>query len=157
MTANIPNTGSAIKMLENALEALDKSPEPRPGTFWQVFLYPYLDSVKKCFVSLAAQIRFYESAKCTTGSLTVTHPCGRQEHLSGRCVEALRLPLPDLEQDFVIYGRPDALRAVAKALDARGWPATGPAPVPALARQLAANAAITHQEAARPGETYDKR
>lgn len=96
-----------------------------------------MDSVKKCLASLSAQVRFYNSAKATMRAIAVRRKDGGDDYVSGLDLEALRLPLPNLEQDFVIYGKPDALRAVATALHSRGWPSNGPAPLTELAQELA--------------------
>jgi hypothetical protein len=137
VTASIQNTASAIKMLQKALDALDKTPEPLPGRFWQTFLFPYLDSVQKCFVSLAAQIRFYESAKSTGRALLVENEDGSHQLIDGRLVHALAVPQTNTPEPVVIYGKPDALRAVAAALQSHGWPSNGPAPLKELAQELA--------------------
>jgi len=138
LTANPQNTGSAIAMLQKALVySRDKSIPAAERLF---HLEIQIDSVLKCFASLAAQIRNYSSGKATTRAIAVRHPDGREEYVSGLALEALRLPLPNLEQDFVIYGKPDALRAVAVALAGRGWPSNGPAPLDVLAEELAAAA-----------------
>jgi hypothetical protein len=139
MTANPQNTGSAIAMLQKALAYSRDKTVPAADRLFHLEIQ--IDSVLKCFVSLAAQIRNYNSGKATSRSIALRHPDGREEYVSGLALEALRLPLPDLEQDFIIYGKPAALRAVAAALNSRGWPSNGPAQLDALTTELARAAA----------------
>ncbi|EEE44861.1 hypothetical protein [Roseibium alexandrii] len=140
MTASIQNTNSAIAILERTIDEFQKYPDAPTVLTKGFHLATLMDSVKKCLASLSAQVRFYNSAKATTRAIAVRREDGGDDYVSGLDLEALRLPLPNLEQDFVIYGKPDALRAVATALAGRGWPSNGPAPLHDLATQLAREA-----------------
>jgi len=135
MTASVQNSRSSLKVLQNGLkwfrEATGETVEERVR-----MLETLARSFEKCLDSLAAQIRFYQSAKSPTRALCVTHPDGRQEHLHGCQVEALCLPLPGKAEDAVIYGKPQALAALAEALESAGRTAIGPAPIHDLARRL---------------------
>lgn len=139
MTASVENTLSAIRVLESALDKFETvqgpPPEELPNTAFHLKIL--LNSVRKCFESLAAQIRFYQSAKSPTRALLVTHEDGRSEYLSGQSVETLCLHLPDQPQDVVVYGKPTALRALAKALSQSSQRVTGPHPIHSHARELA--------------------
>ncbi|WP_306147211.1 MULTISPECIES: hypothetical protein [unclassified Roseibium] len=137
MTASIQNTNSAIAILERTIDDFQKHPDAPTVLTKGFHLATLMDSVKKCLASLSAQVRFYNSAKATTRAILVRRDDGGDDYVSGLDLEALRLPLPNLEQDYVIYGKPDALRAVATALHSRGWPSNGPAPLTELGRELA--------------------
>lgn len=136
MTASIQNTLSAIEVLEKALEGYEtQHGAPRHELLTYHFqIRILLNSVRKCFESLAAQIRFYQSAKGTGRSLIVEDT---NEVINGQLVHALCVPLPGQSEDAVIYGKPAALKAVADALKANDQPFAGPSPIHDLARQLA--------------------
>lgn len=135
MTASVQNSRSSLKVLKNGLkwfrEATDETPEYR---VWMV--ETLVDSLEKCLDSLAAQIRFYHSAKSPTRALAVSHPDGSQQYVHGAAVEALHLPQPGKCEDAVIYGKPEALAAIAAALEIKGCPVSGPAPLNELACSL---------------------
>ncbi|CTQ53570.1 hypothetical protein LP7551_02094 [Roseibium album] len=136
MTAGIQNSNSSYFVLKRALEEFSEHHNDMPPEDKLEHVEILLDSVSKCLASLTAQVRFYESAKGVGRALLVENDDGSHDHISGQLVEALRLPLPNLQEDAVIYGRPDALRAVSTALGAQNWPATGPAPIHDLALKL---------------------
>lgn len=137
MTASTGNTRRSFEMLKKGIawfnERKDLSADDR---VWHV--ENLLDSFEKCMDSLAAQIRFYQSAKSPTRALMVAHDDGSTEVLSGQKVETLCLHVPGQPEDHVIYGKPAALAAIAGALAATGQTVTGPAPVHEHAEQLAA-------------------
>ncbi|WP_395175779.1 hypothetical protein [Roseibium alexandrii] len=139
MTANPQNTSGAIAMLQKALAYSRDKNVPEAERLFHLEIQ--IDSVLKCFASLAAQIRNYNSGKATTRAIALRHPDGSEEYVSGLGLEALRLPMPNLEEDFVIYGKPAALRTVAAALESRGWPSNGPAQLDTLTIELARAAA----------------
>ncbi|MEO0955761.1 MAG: hypothetical protein AAFY12_12265 [Pseudomonadota bacterium] len=141
MTASVKNTLSAIRVLEQALrEAESRQGPPKEGLCHAFNLGTLLNSVRKCVDSLAAQIRFYQSAKSPTRALIVTHDDGREEYVSGQKVQTLCLHIPDMAEDAVIFGKPEALSAIAAALAASGKHVSGPAPIHDLAKQLGATA-----------------
>jgi len=146
MTASVQNSRSSLKVLKNGLkwfrEATDETPEDR---VWMV--ETLVDSLEKCLDSLSAQIRFYHSAKSPTRALAVIHPDGSQEYVHGAAVEALHLPQPGKCEDAVIYGKPEALAAIAAILQSAGQPASGPAPLHDLSQRLAT---IAGQHSAAP-------
>ncbi|QFT31780.1 hypothetical protein FIV00_14910 [Labrenzia sp. THAF82] len=136
MTASIQNTASSLKVLLNGLkwfcEATHEPIEKRVE-----YLEILADSSHKCFASVAAQIRFYQSAKSPTRALIVTHEDGRQEYVHGQQVETLVLAQPDKAEDAVVYGKPEALKAIRAALAANGHTVTGPANIHDLSAQVA--------------------
>lgn len=138
MTASIRNTVSSFKMLKKGIAWFnDNKHLPAEDRVWHVEIL--LDSFEKCMESLAAQIRFYQSAKSPTRALVVEHDDGSVEHVSGQKVQSLCLHLPGQPEDHVIYGKPEALAAIAETLTASGKTVTGPAPVHEHAAQLAGN------------------
>lgn len=138
MTASIRNTVSSFKMLKKGIAwfKLNKA-MPAEDRVWHVEIL--LDSFEKCMDSLAAQIRFYQSAKSPTRALMIEHDDGSTEVLSGQKVQSLCLHVPGQPQDHVIYGKPEALRAIASALAATGQTVTGPAPLHEHAGLFAGN------------------
>lgn len=139
MTASIRNTVSSFKMLKKGIAWFNENKHLRADDrVWHVEIL--LDSFEKCMESLAAQIRFYQSAKSPTRALVVTHDDGREEIVSGQIVQSLCLHAPGQEEDHVIYGKPEALTAIAEALAASGKTVTGPAPLHEHAAQLAETA-----------------
>jgi len=98
-----------------------------------------LPDITRGMDSLAAQIRFYQSAKSPTRALMIEKDDGSTEILSGQKVQSLCLHMPGQPQDHVIYGKPEALAAIASALAATGQTVTGPAPVHDHAELLAEN------------------
>ena len=143
MTASIQNANSSFHILDRTLRQLDDlSAEEK---LWH--LEHLLDSLWKCLKSQSAQIRFYESAKHTGRALLVENGDGSHDVISGQRVEALRLPLPNLQEDAVIFGNADALKMVAVALSSLDWPSDGPAQLTDLANQLAEKANPPDMEA----------
>ncbi|WP_299481994.1 hypothetical protein [uncultured Roseibium sp.] len=142
MTASIRNTVSSFKMLKKGIAWFNENKHlPADDRIWHVEIL--LDSFEKCMESLAAQIRFYQSAKSPTRALIVTHDDGSEEVVSGQKVQSLCLHVSGQEEDHVIYGKPEALAAIAEALAKSGKTVTGPAPVDEHAAQLAETAPET--------------
>ncbi|MET1410731.1 hypothetical protein ABVF61_00585 [Roseibium sp. HPY-6] len=142
MTASLQNTRSSFQMLKKGIAWFNGNKHlPAEDRVWHVEIL--LDSFEKCMESLAAQIRFYQSAKSPTRTLVVTHDDGREEVVSGQKVQSLCLHGLDEEEDHVIYGKPEALAAIAEALAGNGKTVTGPAPVHEHAAQLAETAPAT--------------
>ncbi|MBG6205414.1 hypothetical protein IWQ49_000058 [Labrenzia sp. EL_126] len=136
MTASIQNTRSSFAVLKKGIAWFKSNTKQTPQErVWHVEIL--LDSFEKCMESLAAQIRFYQSAKSPTRALLIKHEDGRSEYLSGQCVETLCLHLPDQSQDVVVYGKPTALRELAKALSQSGERVTGPHSIHSHAQELA--------------------
>lgn len=138
MTASIRNTVSSFKMLKKGIAWFNQNKAmPSEDRVWHVEIL--LDSFEKCMDSLAAQIRFYQSAKSPTRALMIEKDDGSTEVLSGQKVQSLCLHMPGQPQDHVIYGEPEALQAIASALAATGQTVTGPAPLHEHAALLAEN------------------
>lgn len=136
MTASIQNTWSSFKVLLAGLKAFRDATHLSIEDRYEM-LWPLTDSFHKCLVSLSAQIRFYQSAKSPTRALIVTHEDGSQEYVQGQQVETLVLAQPDKAEDAVIYGKPEALKAIRAALAANGHTVTGPANIHTLSAQVA--------------------
>ncbi|MEO1110503.1 MAG: hypothetical protein AAFX90_21565 [Pseudomonadota bacterium] len=135
LTASTQNTSSSFKMLKKGIEWFKSNKDlPAEERVWYVEIL--LDSFEKCMDSLAAQIRFYKSAKSPTRALTVTHNDGREEFVSGQKVQTLCLHLPGSAEDAVVFGKPEALNAIADALAAAGHKISGPAAIHEHAEQL---------------------
>lgn len=138
VTASIRNTVSSFKMLKKGIAWFNQNKAlPAEDRVWHVEIL--LDSFEKCMDSLAAQIRFYQSAKSPTRALMIEKDDGSTEVLSGQTVQSLCLHVPGQPEDHVIYGKPEALEAIASALAANGQTVTGLAPVHEHAEQLAGN------------------
>lgn len=135
LTASTQNTSSSFKMLKKGVEWFKSNKHiPAEERVW--YIEVLLDSFEKCMDSLAAQIRFYQSAKSPTRALTVTHKDGREEFVSGQKVQTLCLHLPGSAEDAVVFGKPEALNAIADALAAAGHKISGPAAIHEHAEQL---------------------
>ena len=135
MTASIENSRSSLKVLLNGLawfrEASDVPVEDRV-----TMLETLARSFEKCVDSLAAQIRFYESAKGTGRAYWIKQEDGSETHVDGQQLATLRLALPGAEHDAVIHGKPEALAAVAAVLSGNGHTVTGPAGLHDIAAAL---------------------
>lgn len=138
MTASIENSHSSYCLLECALADFQRQEGDMSAEQKIQHITILMDSIKKCLQSLSSQVRFYESAKGAGRAFAVEHEDGTTEYVTGQSVKALRLPLPNLEKDAVIYGSEEALKAVASALGEKSWPSSGPAILADLSEQLAA-------------------
>jgi hypothetical protein len=145
MTASIDNTIRSMRILEKALAEYQREAETLSKAQWRfVFdLATLLNSTRKCFESLAAQLRFYEGA--TNHGRALIDDDGTV--IRGMAVEVLHIPVPGAERDAVIYGRADALAFVKEALEERSHQATGPGKIEDIARQLADSPEPTDQKA----------
>ena len=136
MTASVQNSNSAMFILQRALDDFRECTE-MTAEEKLVHVEILMDSAWKCLSSMAAQIRFYESAKSNTRAIAARRSDGGDEYISGLDLLALRLPLPNLEQDAVVYGTETTLSILSKALEAVSWPSNGPADRRELALELA--------------------
>lgn len=132
MTASIQNSFSSLRVLERAVRDF-KTVDEMSAEEKLAHVEILLDSLRKCLLSLAGQVRFYQSAKGPGRALIITHNDGRQEVLSGQQVEALCLRCPEDSQDAVVYGNRAALNAISAALSELGHSHEGPASVVELA------------------------
>ncbi|MCK7615220.1 hypothetical protein [Roseibium sediminicola] len=135
MTTSIRNARSAIAVLERAIQSFRDTHGAPPVARIEWHLATLLVSVKKCLAGLAAELELYQSAKGTGRAYWITQPDGSRDHVCGQQLESLCLPLADGEA-AVIHGKPEALAAVAAALNAAGRTPIGPAPLHDIARQL---------------------
>lgn len=134
MTANVQNTSSSFYVLERALKDFSETEEMSAEAKLK-HIAILMDSFRKCMNSLAAQVRHYESAKNTGRALIVENENGDYEIVDGMQMNLLSLPLPNTEQDAVIYGRPEILTIVSKALTMIDWPSLGPGTSKEIAAQ----------------------
>lgn len=103
MTASVKNALSALENLDSGLRELGHER-----------LRSVSDVVRKCILSLASQIDFYESAKAPLTSLIVEEDGKEARHVTGMKMEAFSIA----GTDHVIYGKPDAIAAVRALLPA---------------------------------------
>jgi hypothetical protein len=136
MTASIPNTRSSLDMLLKGLKWFREAKDVPVGErVWM--LETLADSAEKCFASVKAQIRFYQSAKGVGRAYMVPDGNGGHRYVSGQLLETLVMHRPGQDTDAVIHGKPEALAAIAAALTEAGHAVAGPAPIHDLARQIA--------------------
>lgn len=154
MTADIQNMTLAMKALEDALDAYEREPAPqggpRDGLTAKDLSFAFntrtlLNSVRKCFESMAAELKFLQGA--TNHGRALIDDNGAV--ISGMATSTLHVPVKGTGPDVVIYGRAEALAFVAGCLAASGHQTNGPAALEDLRARLAASAdPANRQEAA---------